>query len=200
MQSEDHTSIEPVSLLTEKARQASLYDAQGMSTKEIAEKLGVHENSIYRWRGKPEYQELKLRYQEGQMFVLDTILSQVRIDWADAGWTAREQLMASLTAEDAEGRPNWPVRLKAIDLWSNSPVLKSMIEIQKRADDRDGQAAVPEGAVTLIIKRDDDGDAFVSYEDNEEATGESRGVGRVDRDRAGGVPELGRGDGGGAGA
>ena len=75
--------------------------ARNWTAAKVGEEVGVSEKTIQRWKQREDFADL-LRERR------DALLNELP--------TAKATLEAALNATDADGNPNWPVRVKAAQL------------------------------------------------------------------------------------
>lgn len=103
--------------MTPAVRQVAFFDAQGMTSKKIAEITEMSEAYIRKLRGWDLYQEQVAAWQREVIAQIEPIVLRVKGSWLQTNEDLIKRLQEAAEAVDGEGRPNWPVRLAALKEW-----------------------------------------------------------------------------------
>ena len=113
--------------LTPKARMAAFFDAQGMTTIQIAKVCDLSDRTtISHWRNEPLYLAERDRWLQQTKAQLEPMIQKLQVGYLALLEDARDQLALALIATDPDGHAVWPTRLQAIKLLGDSPLVKAM--------------------------------------------------------------------------
>jgi hypothetical protein len=163
--------------LTVLQREGAFLHAQGMGSVEIARALEVHEKTPSKWLKQPAYAAEVARWQN---FSMERMLVGLRSRAALAAEKALVVLVEALAAEDAEGRPLYPVRIAAAKEVFSNPILRSMFAERVAGPD----VQVDSSTVVTVVFNERNGEQVVEYKEGEVEDGHWT-VGGDDRSSAG---------------
>ena len=124
--------------------------AAEIASGEIAKALSVSASTVSIWRRLPEFQREVASYYED----VQPQIYRVRYRSLLAMDRVITEALIQMNADDAEGRPNYPVRQKAMELLANCAFMKSLATNGQPA----GVAtAAANASVTFLVRRDAEG-------------------------------------------
>jgi len=107
---------------------AAYMDALGISTKEIADVIGVHIKTVSHWRGTQDYMERVGYWRERELEKFEPLLHKLKIEALNLVDVAIGTLVDTMkNAVLADGRPNYAMREKAALDALNSSIVRLTI-------------------------------------------------------------------------
>lgn len=143
--------LEPTGLTAEQEK-AAMLDAKGETRAGIARACGVTGKTVSVWRGSPLYRAERDRIRQEAIDELAARETHVKRRIIDAASTAVGTLTEALTAERADGTPEWGTRTRAAE---------AILGKVKFSYDAEGEGTSVAAAAVITVHIGDTGEAQV---------------------------------------
>jgi len=125
-----------------------MVSAMGIGPREASRLLGCNEKTIVHYGREQWWLDERDKWIAAGLAKLDTAIVAQRVRMLALHDEFVGGVRDAIQSELPDGSPNWPVRLKALELISNSPVIKAVLGPAPGAS-REGDGA-PHNQVTVI--------------------------------------------------